>query len=60
MAERPNKVAAPCSHVAQERQRLCCQDAGVHVGGAGAHQEALGHLPARKRGQALGISGSCG
>ena len=32
------------SHVAQQRQRLRVQDAGLSVSGAGAHQEALGHL----------------
>jgi hypothetical protein len=31
-------------HVAQQRQRLCSQDAWVGVGGAGAHQQPLGHL----------------
>jgi hypothetical protein len=31
-------------HVAQQRQRLSCQDAWVRVGGAWTHQQTLRHL----------------
>lgn len=44
--------AVVASHVAQQRQRLRGQDARVRVGGARAHQEALGDL--------RHVAGGCG